>query len=91
MVSTVLIGFLANFKYGLLPSNSCSSLNIGFVQRTITKMADKMVATYQFALGHSNSVIFNQISFKLNIWIAPIKLSFKYEYGLCPKNDLQDG
>ena len=38
------------FIYGLLPSNSSSSLNTGFVRRTITKMADKMAATYVFAV-----------------------------------------
>ena len=55
---TFLNGFLPNFIYGLLPSNSPSSSNMGFVRRTITKIADKMAATYQFACcGHSNFVI----------------------------------
>ena len=40
---------------------------------------------------HSNSVIFNQISSKFHIWIASINLSFKLEYGLCPKSNNQDG
>ena len=35
--------------YGLLPSNSCLSFNTSLVRRTITKMADKMAAAYQFA------------------------------------------
>ena len=53
-----LIGFLPNFKYGLLPSNSHRSLNMGFVGRMITKTADKTAAAYQFACcGHSNLVI----------------------------------
>ena len=38
---------LPNFIYGLLPSNS--GLDIGFVRRTITKIADKMATAYQFA------------------------------------------
>ena len=40
-----------NFIYGLLPSNSNSSLNMGFVVRTITcnKMTVKMAAACQFA------------------------------------------
>ena len=39
-------------------SNSRSSLNMGFVLRTITKMADKMAATYQFCCcGRSKIVI----------------------------------
>ena len=41
------IGFLPNFIYGLLPSNSYSSLNMGFVPPT--KIADKMAAACQFA------------------------------------------
>ena len=36
--------------YRWLPSNSCSSLNTSLVLRTITKMAAKMAAAYQFAL-----------------------------------------
>ena len=46
----ILIGFLPNFIYGLLPSDFRSSPNMGFVRRTITKMANKMAAAYQFAL-----------------------------------------
>ena len=46
-------------------------------------MANKMAPTYQFACcGHSNLVIFNQISSKFNIWIASIKLLLKFEYEL---------
>ena len=49
-----LFGFLPNFIYGLLPSNPRSSSNMGFVQRTISKMADKMATAYQFACcGHT--------------------------------------
>ena len=33
----------------LFPSNSCSSSNTSLVRRTITKMANKMAAFYQFA------------------------------------------
>ena len=45
------IGFLPNFIYGLVPSNSHSGSNTGFVRRRITKMADKLAAAaYQFAL-----------------------------------------
>ena len=49
-------------------------------------MADKMAAAYQFTAifccGHSNSVIFNQISSKFHICIASIKPWFKFEYEL---------
>ena len=41
--------------------------------------------------GHSNSVIFNRISFKFHIWIAFINFSFKFDYGFCPTFDNQDG
>ena len=41
--------------------------------------------------GHSNSVIFNLVSFKLNIWIASIKLVLKFQYGFCPTNNYRDG
>ena len=51
----ILIGLLSNFIYELLPSNPGLSLNMGFVQRKIFKMADKMAATYQFrCFGRSN-------------------------------------
>ena len=40
--------------------------------------------------GHSNFVIFYRISFKFHIWIAFIKLSFKFEYRFCLTNDNQD-
>ena len=39
--------------YGLLSSNSHSSLNMSFVWRSITKMADKMAAAYQSLLSWS--------------------------------------
>ena len=61
---------------------------MGFVQRAITKMANKMAAFYQFAsilwCAHSNLVIFNLISFKFQIWLASIKLWFKFKYGFNP-------
>ena len=41
--------------------------------------------------GHSNSVIFDQISSKFHIWIAFINFSFKFEYGFCLTFDNQDG
>ena len=41
--------------------------------------------------GHSNSVIFNRVSFKLNIWIASIKLVLKFQYGFCATNNYRDG
>ena len=51
-----------------------------------------MAAAYQFCCcGHSNLVIFYRISFKFHIWIAFIKLSFKFEYGFCLTKDNQDG
>ena len=51
--SLILIGFIPNFIYGLFPSTSGSSSNMGFVQHPITKMADKMAATYQYLLSWS--------------------------------------
>ena len=85
---------LPNFIYGLLPSNSGSSSNMGFFPQTITKMADKM-ATYQFAsfscCGHSNLVIFIPISSNFHIWVAYIKLWFKFKYDFCPTKDNHDG
>ena len=90
-----LIRFFPNFIYGLLPSNPGSSLNMSFVQQMISKMADKMAATYQFAsirsCGHSNLVIFNQIFLEFHIWVASIRPWFKIEYEFCPTNDKQDG
>ena len=51
----------SKFIYGLLLSNPGSSLNMSFVEITMTKMADKMAAAYPFAsircCGHSNLVI----------------------------------
>ena len=41
--------------------------------------------------GRCNLAIFNRISTKLHIWIAFIKLSFTFEYGVCPTKDNQDG
>ena len=72
--------------YGLLPSNSHSSSNMGFVRRTITQMAYKM-AGYQCPLSWSLLVNFNQISSK----IASFKLLFKFKYWFCPTNDNKDG
>ena len=58
---------------------------MGFIQSTITKMAEKMSAAYQFCCCcHSNLVIFDQIDFNLHICIACIKRWFKFEYGFCP-------
>ena len=45
----IFMGFLSNFMYGLTPSNSGLSWNIGLVRLTIIKMANKMAA-YKFAL-----------------------------------------
>ena len=50
LTQSFLIGLLPNIIYGLLPSYSRSSSNTGFVWHPITKMADKMVATYQYLL-----------------------------------------
>ena len=46
--------------------------------------------------AHKNRLIvvtltFNQISSKFHIWMATIKLSFRYENGFCPMDDNQDG
>ena len=53
LTQSFLSGFLQNFIYGLLPPTSRSSLNTGFVSHLITKMADKMAATYQYPLSWS--------------------------------------
>ena len=70
---------------------------MSFIRQTITKMTDKMAKAYHFAsircCGHSNLVIFNQISSKFYIWIASIKPWFKFEllYEFCLTNGNQDG
>ena len=80
LLSHFLIPFLSNFIYGLLSSDPGSSSNMSCVRQTIAKMADKMATTYQFAslrcCGHSNFVIFLQISSNIHIWIASITLWF---------------
>ena len=91
LTQSFLIKFLPNFIYGLLPSSSHSSLNTGFVGHAITKMADKMAATYQYPLSWLLSFIFNRVSSKFCIWIAPINLSIKFKYGFCPTYNNQDG
>ena len=53
LTQSLLIGFLPNFMYELLPSIFHSSSNMGFVRHPITKMADKMAATYQYPLSWS--------------------------------------
>ena len=81
--------------YGLLPSNPCSSSNMSFVRQTLTKMADKMAATYQIVsvccCGNSNLVIFLWISSNIHIWIVSITHRFKFRYKLCPTNDGLNG
>ena len=66
-------------------------LNMSFVRQTISKMADKMAATYQLAslrcCGHSNLVIFLRISSNIHKWIASITLWFKFRYEFCLTND----
>ena len=58
-------------------------------------MGDKMAAAYQFAsigcCGHSYLSILCSISSAFHIWIASIKLWFKFEYGFCLMKDNQDG
>ena len=64
--SVILMGFLPNFKYALLPSNSRSSMNTGErLLRWPTKWPQPMCMLS--CRGHSNSVIFNQLSFKFYI------------------------
>ena len=46
LTKSFLIGSLPNFIYGLLPSTSLSSSNAGFVRHLITKMTNKVAATY---------------------------------------------
>ena len=91
LTQSFFIGFLPNFIYELLSSPFCSSSNMGFVQHTIIKMADKMAVAYQCLVLWSLLVIFYRISFKFHIWIALIKLSFKFEYWFCLTNDNEDG
>ena len=43
----------SKFHEGLLPPTFLSSSNTGFVRHPLTKMADKMVATYQYPLSWS--------------------------------------
>ena len=66
----ILIRFLSNFIYGLLPSNSGLSSNMGFVLRTITKMAKKISAAYQFAFVDTTLVICYLIASKFHTWIT---------------------
>ena len=55
-------------------------------------MADKMATAYQCRLSWSVLLIrFIQISSKFHVWIASIKLLFKFEYKFSPTNDNQDG
>ena len=62
---------------------------MGFFKQMIIKIADNMAAAYQFRCC---VVIFNQISFKLYIWIASIKLWFKFEYSMnCNQDGRQNG
>ena len=91
LTQSFFIGFLPNFIYELLPSTSRSSSNMGFVRHPIIKMADKVAAAYQCPLLWSLLVIFYLISSKFHLWIASIKLLFKFEYKLSPINDNQDG
>ena len=87
-IQSFLIGFLSNFMYGLLPSMSGSSVNTGCIRRAITKIA----TAYQFGCcGLSNLSHFNWISLEFHIWIASIKLWFKFGYRFYPTNDSQDG
>ena len=53
LTQSFLIRFLPNFTYELLPSSFHSRSNMGFVLHSITKMADKMAATYQYPLSWS--------------------------------------
>ena len=87
----ILIGFLPNFIYGLLPSNPGSSSNMSFVQQKITKMATACQFASVHCCGHSNLVIFNRISSKFHIWFASIKPLFRFEYKFCPTEDYLNG
>ena len=63
---------------------SCPRLNMGFVRGTITKMAGKKAAAYQFAFVDTTYVIYYPIASEFYIWITFIKLLPKFEYRLCP-------
>ena len=62
---------------------------MGFVQHPISKMADKKA--YQCMLSWSPLVIFYRISSKFHVWIASIKILFKFKYKFNQTNDNQDG
>ena len=53
LTQSFFIGFLPNFIYGLLSVPSHSSSNTSFVRHPITKMANKIAATYQYPLSWS--------------------------------------
>ena len=92
LTQSFLIRFLPNFIYELLPSTFRSSLNTGFVRHLITKMADKMATANQCPLSWSLLLShFYRISSKFHIWIASIKLLFKFEYRFSLTNDNQNG
>ena len=60
---------------------------MGFVQRTITNMADKMAAYGPFALVETNLVIYHPIFSKFHAWFTFIKLWPKFEYKFCLMKD----
>ena len=51
LTQSFLIEFLPNFIRGLLPPTSGSSSNTSFARHPVTKMTDKMTATYQYSLS----------------------------------------
>ena len=79
--------------YAMNDCNSkCHFALLGPRQRMLAELfCFRLVCLSVHRSGHSNLVIFNQISSKFHIWIASIKLSFKFEYGFCPTNNNQDG
>ena len=82
--------FLSNYMHGLLSSNF-PKLNFGYC-----RMNDNQVGCTNgnclsvCTCGHSNLVIYHQISSKFHIWTTFIKLLFISEYGFCPMKDNQD-
>ena len=88
----ILIGFLSNFIYGSLPSKVWFKFQWGFCLANDNQDGRKSGHHLSVCTcGRSTLVIFYLISSKFYIWIASIKLWFKFEYGLCPTNNNQDG
>ena len=61
---------------------------MGFVRWMITKMANKLAATYQFAFVDTLLSFITWLLSNFLIWIALIKRLPKFQYGLCLINEM---